>query len=87
MRMISQNEFIRSLIFLQLGQAIEHENWQSAMMKYRRLEQGIREYDISGMKQYLPGIRMAIIHRDKVQAQNILARITVVRVRMLSETN
>lgn len=83
--MMTQDEFIKSPIFLQLGQAIEHENWQSAMMKYRKLEQGINENDIAGMKQYLVGIRMAITHRDKVQAQNILARITVVRVKILRE--
>lgn len=82
---MTQDEFIKSPVFLQLGQAIEHENWQSAMMKYRRLEQGVKECDISEMKSYLTGIKMSISHRDKSQAQNILARIIAVRVKILRE--
>lgn len=81
--MTKQNEFIKSSVFLQLGQAIEHESWQSAMMKYRKLEQGIKENDVVEMQKHLAGLRMAITHREKMQAQNILARITVVRVKML----
>lgn len=83
--MKNTEKFIKSPIFLQLGRAIDRENWQTAMMQYRKLEKGVAENEITQMQSHLKGIRIAIVQKNKVQAQNALTRLTVVRVGMLKE--
>ena len=78
-------DFLKSYMFMRLGQAVSHGNWQVAMMTFKKMEKEINRLDLKPMKSQLPGMRMAIASKNKVQAKNMLALLVAKRVQMLHE--
>lgn len=77
------SELMHSYTFLQLGQAISHDNRQAASMALRRLENACREAGFDEWKIQLAGLRGAIAGGNKQEALQILTIITNKRVQWL----
>ena len=75
--------FLKSFIFMRLGQAISKGNWQGARMTFKKMENEINRLGLERMKSQLPGLRMAIFSKNKVQAKNALALLVAKRVQLL----
>ena len=80
-----QGEFIKSLDFMRLGQAINHEQWQSAAMIVRRMDNKTKELNITGFERQFTGIRQCINRKDKVQAKQILSIVVNKRVQLMKQ--
>ena len=81
--MCSRIDFLKGKDFMKLGQAIEHGNWQIAGMTAQRMQKSAKEAQISEFDRQLVMIKQAIAGRKKTEAQNILAAMIGVRVRLL----
>lgn len=78
-------EYINSIDFMRMGQAIAHEQWQVAFMTLRRLEQEAREIGFSDFGQQFVGLRYAIQREDIEEAKQVLTLITNKRARIINE--
>lgn len=79
------SELMHSYTFLQLGQAISHDNRQAAIMALRRLENSCREVGFDEWKLQFAGLRSAIAGGKKQEALQILTFITNKRVQWLKK--
>lgn len=68
-----QTEFLKSLDFMRLGQAINREQWQSAAMTIRRLDMKAKEVGMNDFERNFTGIRQCINRKDGNEAKQILA--------------
>ena len=75
--------FLNGRDFMKLGQALNSQNWQIAMMTVRRMEQSVKELEITGMERNLTQIRHAILSRNAVEGLNGLTILVAKRVQML----
>lgn len=80
-----QCQFIKSLDFMKLGQALNHEQWQSAAMIIRRMDNKAKEVEITGFERQFTGIRQCINRKDKVQAKQILSIVVNKRVQLMKQ--
>ena len=80
-----QIQFIHGLDFMKLGQAINHEQWQSAAMIIRRMDMRAKEVGITGFDRQFTGIRQYINRKDKVQAKQVLSIVINKRVQMMRQ--
>lgn len=78
-----QREYINSLDFMKLGQAINHDQWQAAAMIIRRMDIKAKEVGIDGFERQFTGIRQCINRKEKAQAKQILSIIINKRVQMI----
>lgn len=68
-----QIEFLKSLDFMKLGQAINREQWQAAAMTIRRLDMKAKEVGMNEFERNFTGIRQCINRKDGNEAKQILA--------------
>lgn len=80
-----QSKFIYGLDFMKLGQAINHEQWQSAAMIIRRMDMRAKEVGITGFDRQFTGIRQCINRKDKLQAKQVLSIVINKRVQMMKQ--
>ena len=80
-----QCNYIKGLDFMRLGQAINHEQWQSAAMIVRRMDMKAKEIELAGFERQFTGIRQCINRKDKAQAQQVLSIVVTKRVQMLKQ--
>ena len=79
-----QIEFLKSLDFMKLGQAINRGQWQAAAMTIRRLDMKAKEVEIAEFEKNFTGIRQCINRRDGNEAKQILAIVINKRARHLN---
>lgn len=86
-----QIEFLKSLDFMKLGQAINRGQWQSAAMTIRRLDLKAKEVGMQDFERNFTGIRQSINRKDGTEAKQILAVVVNKRAKHLNliseETN
>ncbi len=82
---VGQRTFLESLNFMKLGQAIEHENWQTASMTVQKMQKLSKEARIDTFERQLIHIKQCIGQRNKKQAKDILAVIIAKRTQMLAK--
>lgn len=80
-----QCDYINSLDFMKLGQAINHEQWQAAAMIVRRMDMKAKEVEIDGFERQYTGIRQYINRKDKVQAKQVLSIVINKRVQIMKQ--
>lgn len=80
-----QCNYIKSLDFMRLGQAINHEQWQSAAMIVRRMDIRAKEVELGGFERQFTGIRQCINRKEKAQAQQVLSVVISKRVQMMKQ--
>ena len=80
-----QCNYIKSLDFMRLGQAINHEQWQSAAMIVRRMDNEAKELGLEGFERQFTGIRQCINRKEKAPAQQVLSIIVNKRVQMIKQ--
>ena len=68
-----QIDFLKSLDFMRLGQAINREQWQAAAMTIRRLDMKAKEAEMLDFERNFTGIRQCINRKDGNEAKQILA--------------
>lgn len=79
-----QIEFLKSLDFMRLGQAINRQQWQSAAMTIRRLNMKAEEAGMSDFERNFTGIRQSINRKDGNEAKQILAVVVNKRAKHLN---
>ena len=82
-----QCQFINSLDFMKLGQAINHEQWQAAAMIVRRMDMKAKEIQISDFERNFTGIHQCINRKDMQEAKQIMAAVINKRAKYLNEIN
>ena len=68
-----QIDFLKSLDFMRLGQALNREQWQAAAMTIRRLDMKAKEVELLDFERNFTGIRQCINRKDGNEAKQILA--------------
>ncbi len=68
-----QIEFLKSLDFMRLGQAINREQWQPAAMTIRRMDMKAKEVGLTEFERNFTGIRQCINRKEGNEAKQILA--------------
>ena len=68
-----QIEFLKSLDFMKLGQAINRKQWQAAAMTIRRMTMKATETGMQDFERNFTGIRQCINRKDDQEAKQILA--------------
>ena len=68
-----QIEFLKSLDFMKLGQAINRGQWQAAAMTIRRLDMKAKEVEMKEFERNFTGIRQCINRKDGNEAKQILS--------------
>ena len=79
-----QIEFLKSLDFMRLGQAINRGQWQAAAMAIRRLDMKAKEVGMNDFERNFTGIRQCINRKDGQEAKQILAVVVNKRARHLN---
>lgn len=77
-------KFLLSFDFMKAGQAVNKEKWEAAMMAVRRMESGAQFLGAISWERYFQGLRQAIIHKNKLEAKQVLATIIQKRVQILN---
>ena len=80
-----QIEYLKSLDFMRLGQAINREQWQAAAMTIRRLDMKAKEVGMTDFERNFTGIRQCINRREGQEAKQILAVVVNKRAKYLNE--
>lgn len=80
-----QLQFLKSLDFMKLGQAINHGQWQSAAMIVRRLDNFAHEAGFNDFERAFTGIRQSINRKDIYEAKQIMANVVNKRVKYLND--
>ena len=75
--------FLNGRDFMKLGQALNSKNWQIAMMTVRRMEQTVKELEITAMERNLMQIRHAVLSQNTAEGLNGLTLLVAKRVQML----
>lgn len=76
-------DFLQSYDFMKVGQAINREQWEIAMMTVSRLERNSRKPGLEAMNRNLKELRNAILAKNTNTAKNLLAMVIQKRVQML----
>ena len=79
-----QIEYLKSLDFMRLGQALNREKWQAAAMTIRRLDMKAKEVGILEFERNFTGIRQCINRKDGNEAKQILAVVVNRRAKYLN---
>ena len=80
-----QIEFLKSLDFMRLGQAINREQWQSAAMTIRRMDMKAKEAGMTDFERNFTGIRQCINRKDGQEAKQSLSVVVNKRAKHLNE--
>lgn len=76
--------FLKSLDFMKLGQAINHEQWQSAAMIVRRLDTCAKDVGFADFERQFTGLRQCINRKNVYEAKQILALVVNKRAKYLN---
>lgn len=76
--------FFESLDFMRLGQAVNHENWQAAMMIIKRMSVRADELGLPDVSKKLVQIKGCVQGRNRAQALNGMTLLTGLRVKRLN---
>ncbi len=76
--------FIHSYEFMQLGQAINHKQWQVAGIKVQKMSVKAKKMGMIGWEMLFTGIRQNIAHKNEKEALQILSVMTTKRVKLLN---
>lgn len=79
-----QIEFLKSLDFMRLGQAINRGQWQSAAMTIRRMDMKAKEAGMGDFERNFTGIRQCINRKDMQEAKQIMAVVVNKRAKHLN---
>ena len=79
-----QINFLKSLDFMRLGQALNREQWQAAAMTIRRLDMKAKEVELNDFERNFTGIRQCINRKDGNEAKQILAVVVNKRAKYLN---
>ena len=79
-----QIEFLKSLNFMKLGQALNRGQWQSAAMTIRRLDMKAKEAQMNDFERNFTGIRQCINRKDGNEAKQLLAVVVNKRAKHLN---
>lgn len=79
-----QLKFLKSLDFMKLGQAINHEQWQSAAMIVRRLDACALDVGFADFERQFTGLRQCINRKNVYEAKQILALVVNKRAKYLN---
>lgn len=79
-----QIEYLKSLDFMRLGQAINRKQWQAAAMTIRRLDMKAKEVGMTDFERNFTGIRQCINRKDGNEAKQILAVVVNKRAKYLN---
>ena len=79
-----QIDYLKSMDFMRLGQAINREQWQAAAMTIRRLDMKAKEIGMNDFERNFTGIRQCINRRDGNEAKQILAVVINKRAKYLN---
>ena len=79
-----QLSFLKCLDFMKLGQAINHEQWQSAAMVVRRLDMRAKEAGFTDFERQFAGVRQCINRKNVYEAKQILAIVVSKRAKYLN---
>ena len=75
--------FLGGFDFMKLGQAVNRQQWQSAMITVRRMDQRCDALGLVCFKRSFGGIRQAVARKDVHQAKQLLASVVQRRVKLL----
>lgn len=76
--------FFESMDFMRLGQAVNHENWQAAMMIIKRMSARADELGLQDVSKKLVQIKGCVQGRNRAQALNGMTLLTGLRVKRLN---
>ena len=79
-----QIEFLKSLDFMRLGQAVNRQQWQSATMTIRRMDMKAKDVGLNDFERNFTGIRQCINRKDVQEAKQILAVVINKRAKYLN---
>lgn len=79
-----QLSFLKASDFMKLGQAINHQQWQSAAMIVRRLDMRAKEVGFEDFVRQITGLRQCINRKDAYEAKQILAIVVNKRAKWLN---
>ena len=82
-----QLTFLKGLDFLKLGQAVNHEQWQTAAMTVQRMERTIKQTGLSDMERNMMGLKQAIRCKNQMESKQILSQLVAKRVRLLNQVS
>ena len=77
-------EFYKSLDFMKLGQAVHKGNWQVAAMTLRRMDNRIKELELTELAINFQRLRQCINGKDRQAAKQILAVVIAKRAKYLN---
>lgn len=80
-----QIQFLHGLYFLKLGQAVNHEQWQTAAMTAQQMERTIKQTGLSDMERNMMGLKQAIRCKNQMESKQILSQLVAKRVQLLKE--
>lgn len=80
-----QIDFLKSLDFMRLGQAINRGQWQSAAMTVRRMDEKAKGAGINEFERNFTGIRQCINRKEQQEAKQIMAVVVNKRAKYLNE--
>lgn len=75
-------DFLHCHDFMNIGQAVMHNQWTGAMMTCRRLEQNVKKYGLVGFDRAFVQLRTAIMQKNTQMAQQAMTIITQKRVQL-----
>lgn len=82
-----QLTFLHGLDFLKLGQAVNHEQWQTAAITAQRMERIIKRTGLSDMERNMMGLKQAIRCINQIESKQILSQLVAKRVRLLKQVS
>lgn len=77
--------FLKSLDFMRLGQAIQHEQWRSAAMTIQRMDRQAKEAGLTDFERLFTGIRQNINRKNGQEVKQLLALVVNKRVKMINQ--
>lgn len=76
-------QFLKSLDFMKLGQAVSHDRWESAAMIIRRMDSQAKALGLVCMERPFTGLRQSVNRKNMADAKQILAGVISKRVQLL----
>lgn len=75
-------KFITGYDFMRLGQAVQNNRWESAMMSIRRMSMQAEKLGLECFQRQFVGLRQNISRKDMQETKNILSLVIVKRIQI-----
>lgn len=75
-------KFISGYDFMRLGQAVQNNRWESAMMSIRRMSMQAEKLGLECFQRQFTGLRQNISRKDMQETKNILSLVIVKRIQI-----